>query len=190
MENNKKRFHVLSIIFKVLTTITLLCLFQSFNSYAQILNDQENELYRIIMEYRKQNGLPNIPLSSSLSFVAQTHVKDLAVNRPDRNDCNLHSWSSNGTWTPCCYTPDHAQAKFMWSKPRELTTYKGNGFEIACGSNGCCSDFIMTANYALESWKKSSGHNAVIINQGIWDVCIVCPHSTWLEPVGKLKNRS
>jgi uncharacterized protein YkwD len=26
----------------------------------------------------------------------------------------------------------------------------------------------MTANYALESWKESSGHNAVIINQGIW----------------------
>ena len=30
MENNKKRFHVLSIIFKVLTTITLLCLLLSY----------------------------------------------------------------------------------------------------------------------------------------------------------------
>ncbi len=144
--------------------ITLLCLFQSFNSYAQILNDQENELYRIIMEYRKQNGLPNIPLSSSLSFVAQTHVKDLAVNRPDRNDCNLHSWSSNGTWTPCCYTPDHAQAKFMWSKPRELTKYLGNGYEISYwdGSENA------TADGALNVWKESPGHNAVIVNQGIW----------------------
>jgi uncharacterized protein YkwD len=57
----------------------------------------------------------------------------------------------------------------MWSKPRELTSYKGNGYEIACGSNECCSDFIMTAAYALQAWKKSTGHNAVIVNQSIWN---------------------
>ena len=149
--------------------ITLCLIFTSIISYSQVLTDEERKLYNIIMQYRKEKGLPDIPLSTSLTYVAQTHVKDLANNKPDVGNCNAHSWSSNGAWTPCCYTPDHAQAKFMWSKPRELTTYKGNGFEIACGSNGCCSDFIMTANYALESWKESSGHNAVIINQGIWD---------------------
>ncbi len=144
--------------------VALLSVFFSFNSFAQVLNEEEKELYRIIMEYRVQKGLPNIPLSSSLSFVAQTHVKDLVVNRPDRNGCNLHSWSPNGTWTPCCYTPDHAQAKFMWSKPRELTKYPGNGYEISYwdGSENA------TASGALNVWKQSSGHNAVIVNQGIW----------------------
>ena len=56
----------------------------------------------------------------------------------------------------------------MWNKPRELTDYKGNGFEISCGSNDCCSDFVMTADYALQSWKKSHGHNVVIINKDSW----------------------
>lgn len=138
-------------------------------SFSQILISEEKLLYDIIMKYRKEQGLPSIPLSASLTIVAQTHVKDLADHKPDLGDCNAHSWSSNGSWTACCYTPDHAQAKFMWSKPRELTSYQGKGYEIACGSNDCCSDFIMTSNYALESWKKSAGHNAVIINQGMWN---------------------
>jgi uncharacterized protein YkwD len=51
----------------------------------------------------------------------------------------------------------------MWVKPRELTSYLGNGFEIAFITSGEAS-----AINALNSWKKSSGHNAVIINQGIW----------------------
>ena len=120
------------------------------------------------MEYRYSKGLSKIPFSKSLTFVAQTHVKDLANNKPDLGDCNAHSWSNKGKWTPCCYTSDHARAKCMWDKPSELTSYKGSGYEIACGDNACCSEFIMTADYALKSWKKSSGHNAVIINQGVW----------------------
>lgn len=151
---------------KVLFTLILVLV--SNTSFAQVLTDEEKKLYDLIMEYRYENGLPNIPISASLTYVAQTHVRDLAHNKPDIGNCNAHSWSSNGPWSSCCYTGDHAQAECMWSKPRELTTYKGNGYEIACGSNGCCSDFIMTADYALEAWKKSSGHNAVIINQGIW----------------------
>ena len=149
--------------------ITSFLIFTSIVSYSQLLTNEEMKLYNIIMEYRKEKGLPNISLSVSLTYVAKTHVKDLVNNKPDIGNCNAHSWSTNGPWSACCYTPDHAQAKFMWSKPRELTTYKGNGYEIACGSNDCCSNFDMTADYALESWKKSSGHNAVIINQGIWD---------------------
>jgi uncharacterized protein YkwD len=146
-----------------------LFLLVSILSFSQVLTNEERKLYNSIMEYRNEKGLPKIPLSSSLTFVAQTHVKDLVLNKPDFGNCNAHSWSSNGPWKACCYTPDHAQAEYMWSKPRELSKYKGNGYEIACGSNVCCSDFIMTADYALESWKKSSGHNAVMINQGIWN---------------------
>lgn len=139
------------------------------SSYSQTLSDEEKKLYDIIMQFRSENGLPKIELSSSLTFVAQTHVKDLADNKPDSDYCNSHSWSSKGKWTAVCYTRDHSQAKYMWSKPRELTSYAGNGYEISAGSNVCCSDFVMTADHALNSWKSSKGHREVIINEGIWN---------------------
>ena len=52
----------------------------------------------------------------------------------------------------------------MWDKPSELTSYKGNGYEISYWTSGTA-----TAEGALSVWKSSSDHNAVIINQGIWD---------------------
>jgi len=54
----------------------------------------------------------------------------------------------------------------MWDKPRELTSYPGNGYEIAhgCGLGGARTN----ARTALEGWKHSSGHNSVIINRSIW----------------------
>ena len=116
------------------------------------------------MEYRVSKGLGLIPLSGSLTIVAQTHVKDLKNNNPTNNLCNMHSWSSNGSWSSCCYTSDHKQASCMWNKPKELTSYKASGYEIAYGS----SNARITAEDALNGWKNSSGHNAVIINQGIW----------------------
>jgi uncharacterized protein YkwD len=146
-----------------------LCFFLiSPDAYAQRLTTEERKLYHLIMEYRAEKGLPDISLSPSLTFVAQTHVKDLVDNKPDQGSCNSHSWSAKGSWSPCCYTSDHAQAECMWSKPRELTSYKGNGYEIACGSNDCCSDFEMTADYAFQSWKNSQLHNEVMVNEGIW----------------------
>jgi uncharacterized protein YkwD len=143
-----------------------LVLFFTINDYSfsQILNTEEKKLYDIIMQYRKGKGLANIPLSSSLTFVAQTHVKDLQTSELVNSVCNLHSWSSNGNWTSCCYTGDHAKASCMWNKPRELTNYQGNGYEISYVVYGAS----VNAEEALQCWKKSSGHNAVIINKGIW----------------------
>ena len=135
----------------------------SSNIKAQVLSDEERKLYQLIMDYRKEKGLSVIDISKSLTKVAQTHVRDLGENKPDVGRCNTHSWSSNGTWSSCCYTPDHAQASCMWSKPAELTTYKGNGYEIAMKTSGTA-----TAESALMGWKLSPGHNAVIINQGMW----------------------
>lgn len=148
--------------------IAIALFFISENSYAQTLSTEEKKLYDILMQYRKEKGLPAIPLSPSLTTVAQAHVKDLVNNKPDNANCNAHSWSAKGKWTPCCYTPNHAESKCMWSKPKELTKYTGNGYEIACGSNVCCADFVMSAEYALKSWKASKGHNSVIINEGMW----------------------
>lgn len=129
------------------------------------LSQEEIKLYKLVNEYRKQNGLASIALSRALTFVAQEHSKDLALNNPNKNEiCNLHSWSLKGEWTECCYTRDHAKANCMWDKPRELTNYTGNGFEISAWSSSNIS-----AHQSLKIWKESSAHNQVMINKGIWE---------------------
>jgi hypothetical protein len=150
----------MKILREILFVLVASCCFPLF---SQNLNIEEKALYDLIMEYRRANGLAPIPLSNSLCLVAQTHVRDLFLNRPSNGNCNLHSWSNSGLWTSCCYTDDHAEAQCMWSKPRELTSYRGNGYEIACGSGG-----ELSAEASLALWKSSPGHNAVIVNQGIW----------------------
>lgn len=120
------------------------------------------ELIELVNAYRMDNGLPAIPASSSLCTVAAAHTRDLAENAPHTEaGCNLHSWSARGDWTPCCYTPDHAAARCMWDKPRELTDYPGNGYENAFAGS---SD----PHLALVGWQGSPAHDDVILNRGIW----------------------
>ena len=137
---------------------------KSSNEPDVCLSVEERKLLNLINQYRASKKLPAISASKSLTFVAQTHARDSQNNSPDKGNCNLHSWSGKGTWTSCCYTSDHRRAKCMWDKPRELTNYKGNGFEISSGASG----FNMNAEAALKSWKGSSGHNNVIISHGMW----------------------
>ncbi len=128
------------------------------------LTKEEMQLYDMLMTYRKSKRLPAIPLSASLTHVAQTHVRDLAKHNPDAADkCNMHSWSDQGPWSSCCYTRDHKQARCMWDKPKELTNYQSNGYEISYTSSGDA-----TPEKAMAAWKKSSGHNEVMVNKGIW----------------------
>jgi hypothetical protein len=149
---------------KIAVVVNFLFLLNNYNSAAQKLSQEEEKLYDLIMDYRQEFGLPIIPLSSSLTIVAQTHVNDLETSQRINNSCNMHSWSNNGPWTPCCYTSDHAQAACMWDKPRELTSYQGNGYEIAFGSFGA----QVRAESALAGWKGSHGHKVVIVNQENW----------------------
>ena len=127
------------------------------------LNPEELSLYKMIMAYRAEKGLSSIPVSASLSLVAKSHVEDLQNNQPAQGRCNLHSWSKTENFGKCCYTDDHANAKCMWDKPRELTKYPGDGYEIAHWNSSNA-----TAQSAFTGWKKSSGHNAVMINRSIW----------------------
>jgi len=154
--------------FKIISKMTITGILVASSSIATAnnvsLSTEETRLYELVNKYRAENGLSAIPLSSSLTYVAQTHVRDLQ-NYPPSGNCNAHSWSSNGAWSSCCYTPDHAQSQCMWDKPRELTNYPGRGYENAHGgSNG----YQVTATSAIEGWKRSHGHNAVILNQGTW----------------------
>jgi uncharacterized protein YkwD len=118
-----------------------------------------------INAYRVQHGLAAVPRSRLLTTVAVAHVRDLETNHPDQAPCNTHSWSANGPWAAVSYTPDHLQARRMWDKPREIThgAYAGNGYEIAMRSSG-----PFTAQTAVDGWKHSPFHNAVILQQDIW----------------------
>ena len=128
------------------------------------LNSEEQELYRLIMEYRAQKSLPSIPLSPALTYVAQTHVRDLQTH-PRAEGCNLHAWSDFGDWTPVCCTknPSEEALKAVWNKPRELTTYPGAGYEISHWYSAGA-----TARSAINGWKNSPPHNATMINLDIW----------------------
>ncbi|MDO9257447.1 MAG: CAP domain-containing protein [Bacteroidales bacterium] len=132
------------------------------------LTQTEIELYKLINEYRAQKGLTEIKLSASLCFVAHTHAKDQTDNFKDGGRCNMHSWSKNASWSSCCYTPDHKKAKCMWDKPRELTNYQADGFEISFYSTYSYSSPEAFAKDILNGWKKSPGHNDVIMNKSIW----------------------
>ena len=131
------------------------------------LDADEVELARLANAYRQQQGLPALPVSFSLSSVAQWHVWDLAANDPVGGGCNLHSWSNARpqTWQAVCYTSDHAQATQMWSKPRQITAhaYPSDGYEIAAGGNGS-----ITPELALALWQGSAAHRAVLLNTSIW----------------------
>ncbi|MEQ8425310.1 MAG: CAP domain-containing protein [Cyclobacteriaceae bacterium] len=148
-----------------------LILFTSFSERTSVVEDdvcvsvEEKKLYELIMDYRKAKKLKSIPFSSKLTLVAQTHVRDLMDNYDytTRGECNPHSWSDKGEWSSCCYTADHAKASCMWDKPREISGYQGDGFEIAYYSSGGAN-----AVEGLEGWKKSPGHNPLLINSGTW----------------------
>jgi uncharacterized protein YkwD len=118
------------------------------------------KLVSLLNDYRAAKDLPPIPLSPSLCAVAQAHVMDLYLNHPETSQCNMHSWSTKGPWTSCCYTPDHAQEQCMWDKPGELTDYKHYAYEVAAGTSD--------PSAALNSWKTSPPHNDVILEQDIW----------------------
>jgi len=128
----------------------------------------EYRLYGMINEYRAQLSLPPVSLSAKLCVVARTHARDLAENLPYDERCNLHSWSANGSWTPCCYEEDHEQAPCMWNKPAELTGYRGKGYEIAYWNDFFYEDPDDIVVDALNAWKKSRGHQTVIINRDMW----------------------
>ena len=137
-----------------------------FSSIAKAQSEVDSakaqQLFQQINAYRKSLKLSAIPQSPKLTKVAELHAKDLSQHPPEA-DCNLHSWSAHGSWKPCCYTRDHANAACMWDKPKEIAGYQGQGFEIAHRSTAGA-----TPEGALSGWKRSPGHHEVMINKGQW----------------------
>lgn len=130
---------------------------------ADTISDEEERLYHLINAYRAEYGLPPIPFSPSLAIVASRHVQDLAHNLEYYDDRG-RNWRHG--WSVCPYDADRGESySCMWDAPQWLgTPYPGRGFENLVGG----PNSRMTADYALERWQRSSGHNAVILNQGMW----------------------
>lgn len=128
------------------------------------LSPEEKKLHTIINAYRKSKKLKPVPLSASLTKVAQVHARDLMDNYTKSDKCNPHSWSKKGGWTACCYTNDHKQAQCMWDKPQEIAEYYSPGYEIVYWHSAAAQ-----ADGALAGWQKSKGHNPIIINEGMWE---------------------
>ena len=130
------------------------------------LTEKEAKLYYMINAYRESLGLPKLSFSKSLTEVARAHVRDSNTYTPENQvdsrgiKGNLHSWSGNGIWTPVVYTSDHEYQDKMWSKPREITNYTGNGYEISSWSSG-----MISPERALNLWKNSPGHNSIMTTQ-------------------------
>ena len=128
------------------------------------ISQEELKLYNQINDYRKALNLPKVPLSKSLSYVAQQHINDLLKNKPDTNDCSFHSWSDKGKWTACCYKGGVKNKKCMQEKPGELTDYPGKGYEIVYWENKDA-----TADNAFDQWRTVTASRSLITNFKEWE---------------------
>lgn len=131
--------------------------------------DTATRIAALVNRYRAAHALPPVAYSPALTAVAEAHVRDLMANAPDRRrdargrECSPHSWSASPQWRGICYVDDDASARAMWSKPREIAGYRGDGFEIALYH----SDGIDAA-VALETWRESGAHDDVIRERDVW----------------------
>jgi hypothetical protein len=135
------------------------------NIYRRTAQDRltldELDLYHRIMDYRASLGLDPVPLSKSLTLTAGRHVVDIRENfwaedREPPEGANLHSWSD------APYYEDHRSPEAMWEAPARLgTPYDSAGYEIfAAGYRSNAA--------ALQGWKDSPAHDAVITQTGDW----------------------
>ncbi len=122
----------------------------------------EQRITDLINNLRKQNKLPEIPLSNSLCYVAKMHVRDLQTNRPDTSICNTGSWSDKGKWTPCCYNKYVLKTDCMMDKPKELTPYKFRGYEISYFEEG-----IVHADSLFDIWSGTPEVADMLLARGI-----------------------
>ncbi|MFZ1701757.1 MAG: hypothetical protein WBO10_02400 [Pyrinomonadaceae bacterium] len=120
------------------------------------LSPDETALFQLVSRYRAANSLPALKLSKSLSLVANRHLLDLQRNLKRFT----HSWSD------CDY--DIAREK-TWpcinNAPKRLNSgYDGQGYETLYRT----ATDKASGPAALDAWKKSSLHNSIILNLGMF----------------------
>ncbi|MGM0565497.1 MAG: SPOR domain-containing protein [Bacteroidota bacterium] len=136
-----------------------------FSSQAQqgtCIAEEELALANQLNQFRKQNDLNVLPVSTALSYVADVHVKDLYLHYDPFGDCNLLSWSDSGRWQECCVSGEDYVC--MHSKPDELTQYKGKGYELVYYQNT-----QVTSGLAFNGWKENASAKSMILQQGKYE---------------------
>jgi len=137
--------------------------FSGNDSVIKGVSQDENILYNMINDMRRQAKMSPIAFSACLSIVAHAHINDLIITKPQDNGCSLHSWSASGKWTACCNTKDPAGILCMKSKPKEITGYPGNGYElIYWGEDNA------TPADAAALWQKVDASSDMILCRGKW----------------------
>jgi len=127
------------------------------------ITQDETILFNMINDMRRQNKLPSIPLSPDLCKVAHVHIADLIKWKPQDKGCSLHSWSGSGKWTACCNTKEVFGIQCMKSKPREITGYKGDGYELIYWGEDKA-----TPAEAAELWKQVDASSDMILGRAKW----------------------
>lgn len=132
------------------------------NSSEDTIDADELHLYNLMMEYRAGLGLSSIPLSKGLTIVAGRHVLDTVYNTGAYQG---HSWS-DATYD----ANDQSTYTTMWNAPTRIgTTYSDFGYEISTGYIGSAVTTVrLTPEEALNGWRSSPTHDAVITNQSPW----------------------
>ena len=134
---------------------------QQFELKQVCLDQNELKLAELINAFRKANRKPVLPLSSALSFVAQTHINDLQENRPDTSICLTASWSDKGKWTACCYNKYIVNQECMWAKPKELTSYPFRGYELSY-----FQEELIIVDSVFKVWMKSEDTRDMLLTSG------------------------
>jgi len=131
-------------------------LFSEKSCAGDTLDAREKELFQLINEYRAQSRLPALVLSDALSVVANRHLLDLNINVK----AFTHGWSN------CPYDIKNEKTwDCVLKAPKMLgVRYDGNGYENLYRNLGAAA----TPPLALEAWKKSELHNALILNANIF----------------------
>jgi hypothetical protein len=126
---------------------------------------EKNELSLVdaINKYRSQKGERELLFSSSLSFVAYTHLNDIRLNDEVGHGCNLNSWSGKGKWIPCCFDGSQKSPDLMTSKPSEIIGFIGKGYEIVVAAKKGVSTEDLT-----NLWLNTKATQDFILNKGQW----------------------
>ena len=127
------------------------------------ISQKEYYLFQLINKYRGDLALDPIPLSNSLSFVAQKHAADLAANYPFEEGCNMHSWSDKGDWKPFCFPADQNRKNDIKDKAKELTDYVGKAWELTYWDN-----IDVSAEEVLSFWNSIPATASMLSNTDKW----------------------
>jgi hypothetical protein len=120
------------------------------------ISAEERVLHDLLNQYRESKGLRRVSQSDSLTWLANRHLLDVRFNIKRFT----HSWSN------CPYDPANRSTwECMSGSARRLKTgFDGDTFETLFAASGGTA----SPQQAMEMWKRSSLHNSMLLNQGMF----------------------